>query len=659
LRCVIAGTFKADGAPRSDAAQLIAATGDERASVIDLGRLRLAVSGPKASAARADGMFAALDGDIYNLPELAREARVAHAEGPARLLAVLHRRLGDGLLPRLRGDFALVLWDEQRARGILVRDQTAGRSLYYSARGPTLVFASEVKQLLQLLPSTPEPDCVSMAHWLNVSAPPGDRTLYSGVSRLRAGNLLRLAGRNVNPERYWAPRYEGTLDGTVAELAGGLREVLTNAVERRLLPGERTGLLLSGGLDSSAVAAIASNGLAPERRPTGSFSAVFPRHPSIDESRLIAKLARDHGLEAMWMEVRRGSLFPGALDYLHTWRTPPTSPNLFFWNPMFRSAADHGFTSLLDGEGGDQVFGLSPYLLADRLRRGRVLSAVKLARRMPGAGPKPPWRSVRGKLQRVGVRGALPVWVQGVRRSLSPAGRYALPWLLPAAAATFAETDDSWRWRGQRGPRWWTYLVNETTTGIGPALTLDHVRRRNTMSGITPRHPLLDVDVLEYMYRVPPETAYDWRFTRPLFRASLEGLLRDEIRLRPEKSSFDAIFHESLLGDDMPTIRRLVLGPDAEIRRYVDQQALRSGLLDLPPERYPGGLVWWALPVWRTTVAECFLRSLADPAQLGTLIAEARPMPADVRLRPAEPVGHPRQTTTGYPDPLTITGPAI
>jgi asparagine synthase (glutamine-hydrolysing) len=635
VRCVIAGTYTADSGLAPSAAQLVDATGDEGAAVEEMGPLRLAVSARTESVGRVDGMFAALDGDVYNLSELAREAGVALARGPAQLLAALFRRLGEALLPMLRGDFLLVLWDEREGRGILVRDQTAGRGLVYSARGSTVLFASEVNHLLPLLPTTPGPDPVGMAHWLNVSAPPGDRTLYAGIYRLPAGNLLRLCERTIRAERYWTPRYRGVLDGSVEELAGGLRDVLTEAVRRRMPAGERTGLLLSGGLDSSGVTAISTRLLSPRLRPVVSYSAVFPRHPSIDESGLIAELAHDHGLEAMWMEVRRGSLFPGALDYLHTWRTPPTSPNLFFWNRMFRSAADHGMTSLLDGEGGDQVFGLSPYLLADRLRSGRVLSAVRLARRMPGAGPRPPWRSVRHKLRQVGVRGALPLWVQSRRRSLSPPSRYALPWMLPASAATFAETDDSWRWRAQRGPRWWTYLVKETTTGIGPALTLDHVRRRNTMSGITPRHPLLDVDVLEYMYRVPPETAYDWRFSRPLFRASLAGLLRDEVRLRPDKSSFDAVFHESLLGDDMPTIRRLLLGPDAEIRGYVDQERLRSELLDLPPERYPGGLVWWALAVWRATTAECFLRTLADPARLDALIAEARPAPPDLRIRPA------------------------
>ena len=153
------------------------------------------------------------------------------------------------------------------------------------------------------------------------------------------------------------------------------------------------------------------------------------------------------------------------------------------------------------------------------------------------------------------------------------------------------------------------------------------------MSGITPRHPLLDVDVIEYMLSVPPEAAYDWRYSRPLLRQSLDGVLIDQVRLRPDKSNFDAIFHEALRFTDMPTVRRLLLAPDAEIRAYADQERLRRDLLEVEPERYPSGAVWWALPVWRATSAELFLRGLADPAALHRLMDEAAPAAPDVRIR--------------------------
>lgn len=632
---VIVGAWRAwrsGGAELPSSPRLAAVTGLTDPLVEDVDSLRVAIAGAPTDIVGAGGRLAALEGEIYNLRALTRDAGIG-AAGPALSLMLLHDRIGDAMLPALRGDFVFLFWDGRRREGWVARDQTAGRGLVYAERGRLVLFGSEVRQLLDLLPSAPEPDAVTMAHWINGGGPPGDRTLFAGIRRLPPGHLLRLRDGGPRAERYWTPQYGGVLEGSRDELAAGLRQVVGEAVRRRLAGREPPGLLLSGGLDSGAVAALATDGTAADRRPRMACSAVFPDHAGIDESRLIRAVAADRGLDVLRAEVRGGPLLPAALEYLRTWRVPPTSPNLFFWLELLRAAAARGVRSLLDGEGGDQVFGLSPYLLADRVRRARLISAVRLASRMPGAGPSPPWRLVRGKIAHVGVRGALPTWVQGVRRSVSPAERYAVSWLLPHHARAFVETDTSWRWREQSGPRWWGYLVSETTSGVGPALTLDHIRRRSAMAGITARHPLLDVDVLEYMFRVPPETAYDARISRPLFRASLAGLLRDDVRMRPDKSSFDAVFHESLLGHDASTIRRLLLGDDAEIRRYVDQERLRAELLDLPPHRHPGGLVWWAVSVWRATTAECFLRSLADHAGLEKLIADARALPPELRLR--------------------------
>jgi len=111
----------------------------------------------------------------------------------------------------------------------------------------------------------------------------------------------------------------------------------------------------------------------------------------------------------------------------------------------------------------------------------------------------------------------------------------------------------------------------------------------------------------------------------------------DDLRLRPHKSNFDAIFHEALLAHDAGTVRQLLLSPDSEIRAYTDQERLRRDLLELSPERYPRGLVWWALPVWRATTAELFLRRLADPGRLDALMAAAAPEPADITIQHVGP----------------------
>jgi asparagine synthase (glutamine-hydrolysing) len=422
--------------------------------------------------------------------------------------------------------------------------------------------------------------------------------------------------------RYWEPRYRGVERRPRGEVVEMLRAELTAAVDRRIDAGS-TAVLLSGGLDSACIAGMARRFVAPQRRPASAYSAVFPAHPEADESSYVDAIADELGLESVRLEVHGGSLFPGVAEYFRRWALPPTSPNLFFWLPLFRRASELGVDVLLDGEGGDQVFSLSPYLIADRLRRGRMLSALRLARRMPGAGPNPPWYSVRDKLVNVGARGALPVAVQRLRRRRSAGDRYTPAWFRPQTALAYVRSDDQWRWRGLDGPLWWAWLVDQTLGGIGPALTLDHVRQRAAMEGVAVRHPLLDVDLIESVLRIDPELAFDWRHSRPLLREALDGVLPDPVRLRPGKATFDAVFHEALLGRDMPLVRRLLLDPSARVREYLDQDVLRDRLLDLPPEQYPGGVIWWALPVWRTASLECFLRGIEDPRALEELCLAA------------------------------------
>ncbi len=94
-----------------------------------------------------------------------------------------------------------------RGEGLVARDQMGARSLFLYDAGGVLYFASEIHQLLALLPRRPEPDPISVAHWLSMSSAPGSATLYAGIRRLNPGSLLALSGDGVREERYWAPRF--------------------------------------------------------------------------------------------------------------------------------------------------------------------------------------------------------------------------------------------------------------------------------------------------------------------------------------------------------------------------------------------------------------------------------------------------------------------
>jgi asparagine synthase (glutamine-hydrolysing) len=595
----------------SSGARRIAATralGTE-AEVLELGALTLAYTGPPLPA----GAGCLLDGHIYNLDGVAREAGTPADAPPEVVLGALYGRLGDTFVDRLRGDFSLVLWTAAGEDAVLVRDQLGGRSLVLRREGSRTAFASETRELVRLLPARPAPDATAMAHWLGISGPPGDRTLYEGVRRVEPGHLVPLGGATLEPRRYWFPERVEPISLGADEAAAELRAAIVRAVGRRCRPGDVSGVMLSGGLDSSAVAATAARTLCADRAPVAGYSAVFPRHPDLDESRYIDPLTEELGLRSVRIAVEGGSVIEGSLDYLDAWGLPPVSPNLFFWNPLLRRAAADGVTSLLDGEGGDAIFFYSPYMLADRLRRGRVLAAIRLARSFPGEAP--PARRVLSRLNSFGLRPALPVpaWFTRARATRRDPSERAPAWFTPALARVFVESDESRLWEREPGPRWSTWLLSTIYRGGGTSVVYDHVRRRAAMAGLEARHPLYDVDVIELVLRLPPELALDPAWNRPLFRRSMSGLMPEPVRRRTDKSSFDTVFHQILAGNDLPVVRRLLSG-SPEVGAYVNPAVLRRELLEGTPAASPLGLQMWALSAWRTATAECWLRQQENPA---------------------------------------------
>jgi asparagine synthase (glutamine-hydrolysing) len=541
----------------------------------------------------------------------------------AAALAEAYELEGERVLPRLRGEFWALIWDRRRGRGLLICDQLGTRSPYWTVHGGVVICASDVPELIAARCSRPEPDALSLAHWLAVTSPPDGATLYSGVRRLQAGHLLELSPGRAESRRYWSPRYRAPERASREDAAARVRAGLERAVSRRM--SHAPGVLLSGGLDSGSVAALA------RRVEPGltAYSAVFPNHPDVDESSLIDQL----GLPGVRVAVAGAGVLAGALEYLHAWGLPPTSPNMFFWTPLFAQAARDGVTVMLDGEGGDEVFGFSPYLLSDHLRHGRLDRALGLAARWPGSGGHSSRDVLLYRIREFGVRGALPPAAHLAARRLRGLPAYAAPWLERRLARRWLESSRSaFAWKELDGPRWWAYLAGTVTRGIGPAAVYEQARRRAATAGICSSHPLVDVDLIELVLGLDPELAYDPRHSRPLLREALAGELPDSVRLRPFKSYFDSVFHQALAGPDRPLARRLLDPAQAELSAYVDLAALDRELFD--PAVKPSEA--WALRLWRCLMAECWLRQQSDPEVCRRLSVEATPAQLTVEHRVAE-----------------------
>jgi asparagine synthase (glutamine-hydrolysing) len=578
----------------------------------------LAATGPGASGA---GSAAALG---------------AHGPGaatgwPAAHAAATLAAHGPAALGTLRGGFVLVALDRERMRAWVVRDPLGARPLVHARLRGGVVFAEHERDVLALLPATPPPDERALEDWIAHRTLPLGRTLHAGVVRLAPGSALHLAddGRGPSVERIWRPRYAGTLPGSRTDAEEALREAAFAAVRRAAAPpggdppgatslpfdrspaaappaSARVGLRLSGGLDSACVAAALADAAAGPGAAAGplAIAARFPQHPQIDERGEIEATAAHTGLALRTLAVEPPvALLRHAVEHLARWRVPPGSPNLFLWDRLAAAAREEGVAILLDGEGGDELFGLNPHLLADRLRRGRPLSAWRLSARMPGMGDHPGRRARLRVLRDYGLGGlrGVPDRARTARRagaSRDPAGDPANPPL--------------------DGPLWWCAHAKALIDDPEALDVHGHLRREALDGGVERGHPFLhDVELVETALAIAPELQYDAHRDRPLLRDALRGRIPEQVRARRVKPSFGALTVQALQGSDGRALAAGLTQDTAPIRAHTDPRALDALLA-----RVPAGLTWTdAATLWRLATTDLWLRAQADPKSLETLAA--------------------------------------
>jgi asparagine synthase (glutamine-hydrolysing) len=584
------------------------------AAAEDLG---VAWTGPRAQMSPGGLPDCLLDGEIFNLESIARRTGVATGDTPEATLAAAYARLGESLIPRLRGDFALLLWDACSRSGLLARDQLGAGGLFIHVEDRRLWFASELASLLEALPRAPAADDEALLSWLAEGRLPPDRTLYRGVVQLPPACLLRLRDGCWERARYWTPTFAAPERLDPDDAAAELHQAVTVSVERRLRGRKRAGVLLSGGLDSGAVLGVASSVAATTQSSLHAYSAVFPGHPAVDESELIQVQAAFSGTPLRQMPVTGGSPLEAGLRYLDRWKAPLPVPGHFMWEPLLEVAVGEGVECMLDGEVGDELFGTAALLLADRLRRGQVAGAVRLARRFPGVGASPSRRLVLSLLADYGLMPCLPAGLRPLA-----GGRRQVPFWLRRSQARRYNGPDPQPWRSLEGPRWWAQLADTVLRGPERMGFFDYFRRRGRAAHLPAHHPFLDLDLIHRVLTLSPEHGFDPRLNRPLLRRAMRGVVPEPVRLRPGKSQFSSLVLDRLAIGDRGTIARLLNGKDAEVAAFAHPRALRS-LVDGGPAAHPGGEAMWVMEVWRLALAEGWLRSQADADFARTMLDES------------------------------------
>ena len=245
--------------------------GMRRLSIIDL------MTGHQPVQNEDGSLRVVLNGEIYNYRELRedleRRGHRFYTATDTETLVHLYEEYGEDCVTRLRGMFAFALWDERKMRLFLARDRLGIKPLYYAESGGRLLFASELKALLQLPEVRRELNWSSVNHLFTSLSTPGSESVIAGVHKLPPGHTfsLRLGGRR-RLARYWDVQFEPDYGHGEEYFTGRLRELMEESVELHLVSDVPLGAFLSGGLDSSSVVAFMAH---RSERPVKTFSIGF------------------------------------------------------------------------------------------------------------------------------------------------------------------------------------------------------------------------------------------------------------------------------------------------------------------------------------------------------------------------------------------------
>lgn len=561
--------------------------GHRRLSIIDL-------AGGAQPMVSADGrMVLVFNGEIYNHADLRQELIASGCEfltDHSDTEVLLHgwRIWGEGLIPKLNGMWAFAVYDTLTRRLFLSRDRFGKKPLYYFHRRGTFAFASELSALLEHPLAPRDFSEIARVKFLAHALIPAPHTPIEGIFKLPAAHNLWIEADTTAPRtsRYWRYTIEpGSTSHSEAELADQLLDVLTRATRRRLVADVPLGVFLSGGIDSSAIAALAAREMPMRRIQT--FTIGF-QEPSFDESRYAAEVAgllkTDHHIDVLGIDEAL-RVIPQIFDLLDE---PQGDGSLLPTYLLCRFARRH-VTVALSGDGGDELFaGYDPF------------RALKMADLYSKIVPRPVHAAIRMLAARLPVSHAnisLDFKIKRTLRGLDHAPRLWNPvWLGALAPSDLARITGSRfsveeiysesieAWESCQGHN----LVDRTLQFYTEIYLQDGILakadRASMMNSLEVRSPFLDIEVADFARRLPNEYKLRGGTTKYLLKHAVEKLLPSDIIHRRKK------------GFGMPVgawLRAGRLGPIADSAMIVEKLAAhRSGRSD---ER----LFLWCELVWQ------------------------------------------------------------
>ena len=478
-----------------------------RLSIIDLAGGRQPIHNEDKS------LWVVFNGEIYNFPELRQELEGRghrfYTHSDTEVIVHLYEEMGSDCVQKLRGMFAIALWDERKQLLLLARDRMGKKPLHYALHEGRLLFGSEIKALLAVHPELAEIDPEGLLQYFYFGYIPDPHTAFQHIHKLPAGHLMEYSKGEVKIRRYWdLPEYGTHPAMSEEECLDELERQLEEAVRIRLISDVPLGALLSGGVDSSIIVALMAR-VSPGTVKTFSIGFQAEQFNESEYARLVAeRFGTDHH------ELVLDPNLEETLTYLSQMMEEPFGDSSMLPTYYVCRMARQQVTVALSGDGGDELFaGYDRYLSGDGAAEVRPLARTGWGRvyrdslhgLVPGGmyGKNLAWnaslndaRSVSGRhviFSRVASRARIVYPI----RFLQAAGRLPDPLLEwqryyddapahdPLSRLLYLDTK--------------TYLVSDILTKVD---------RMSMATSLEVRVPMLDHEFVEWVTSLPVE----WKF---------------------------------------------------------------------------------------------------------------------------------------------------
>lgn len=544
-----------------------------------LGHLRLSIidlsTGAQPMCNEDKSVWVVFNGEIYNFKQL-RQRLVAKghtfkSHSDTEVIVHLYEELGPDCVRELRGMFAFAIWDAKKQRLFLARDRVGIKPLYYCQTAKAIYFASELKGIIADREVSREINLQALRQFFAFNYVPGDETLFKNVRKLLPGHYLMVEKGRAFQREYWDLRFTQQRWYTPWENAvKELHDLLRTAVKDHMIADVPVGVLLSGGVDSSAVLSFAAR--STDKR-VKTFTVGFDGKQVVDERPFAKLAAQKYGTEHHEISITCENFWDFLPSYVRHMEEPvcePPAVALFYVSKLARGHVK----VLLSGEGGDEAFaGYPNYPNMMRLDKIRA-KAGRLARPVGAAAAFAGRVAREGRLERYGSALGRPFASQYFSRTSGPtaffnrdAEKFFAPEFEDATSAVSpAEFISSLTQAVKDEPLLNQMLYVDTKTWLPDDLLVkaDKITMANS---VELRVPLLDHQVLEFAASLPPEFKVRGKETKRILKAAFAEELPAEV-LNRKKAGFPVPYEGWLRRELKSGVEDILLSDHANRRGY-------------------------------------------------------------------------------------------